>query len=408
MKIAPRSVTAHFLIGTGALLAGTFAGNIAGMIVWYWWTGDGLYPSYSSLEGPIFSGLQALLGAKIALAICEKFANNKVASVTALVASVLCWTSFAVTAALKLLLIFKYGQKFGPADIFGVLSVLATAIVWTYFAYHAMANFPHKNRASSTPLLETDSIPDIRSHAEHGDVLAQFDLAQRYSTGDGVPQDHELAVFWYGKAAAQGHLIAQTLLGLMYATGDEVPQDFKKSILWLRKAADQGCDTAQYALGLMHATGLAVPQDDKLSAMWFRKAAAQGHPHAKHLIDDIYLHGGGAYQHTLGCMFAEGGWFTQDNELAAKCFRKAAEQGHTQAQYKLGLMCRNGEGVPQNHAESFFWLTLAASSGNVTMIDARNEVAKMLTPDIISAINNRASKWEPTPSFPFPPHISGN
>ena len=35
-------------------------------------------------------------------------------------------------------------------------------------------------------------------------------------------------------------------------------------------------------------------------------------------------------------------------ELAARCFEKAAEQGHATSQYYLGFMHKNGIGVEQN------------------------------------------------------------
>ena len=41
--------------------------------------------------------------------------------------------------------------------------------------------------------------------------------------------------------------------------------------------------------------------------------------------------------------------------------RQAAEQGHANAQFLLGLRYTNGEGVPQDYVEAHMWLNLAAS-----------------------------------------------
>lgn len=41
-----------------------------------------------------------------------------------------------------------------------------------------------------------------------------------------------------------------------------------------------------------------------------------------------------------------------DYEKAAEYYRKAAEKGHLDAQYNLGIMYETGEGVPQNNAEA--------------------------------------------------------
>lgn len=45
-------------------------------------------------------------------------------------------------------------------------------------------------------------------------------------------------------------------------------------------------------------------------------------------------------------------------------FGKLAEQGNAAAEYQLGLMTANGEGVAQNHAEAVRWYRKAAAQGN--------------------------------------------
>lgn len=67
----------------------------------------------------------------------------------------------------------------------------------------------------------------LRALAEHGNVDAQYDLAQKYYTGKGVEKDLHEAVKWYRKAAEQ---------------------DLPEAIKWLRKAADQGHTKAKKLL----------------------------------------------------------------------------------------------------------------------------------------------------------------
>ena len=43
--------------------------------------------------------------------------------------------------------------------------------------------------------------------------------------------------------------------------------------------------------------------------------------------------------------------------------RQAADQGDADAQYNLGLMYANGEGVPEDDAEAVRWYRLAADQG---------------------------------------------
>ena len=72
-------------------------------------------------------------------------------------------------------------------------------------------------------------------------------------------------------------------------------------------------------------------------------------------------------------------------EEAVECFRKAAEAGHAQAQYKLGDCYWHGIGVEENEEEAVKWYLMAANQGNDFAKDA------MLTID---------------PKFDFPRYIA--
>ncbi len=52
-----------------------------------------------------------------------------------------------------------------------------------------------------------------------------------------------------------------------------------------------------------------------------------------------------------------------DYALAEREFRPLAERGNVLAQYKLGLMYNNGEGVPQDFREAVNWFNRAAVLG---------------------------------------------
>ena len=53
-----------------------------------------------------------------------------------------------------------------------------------------------------------------------------------------------------------------------------------------------------------------------------------------------------------------------DFDTAAKTYRKLAERGDVVAQYNLGVMHENGQGIPQDYAEAVRWYTRAAEQGN--------------------------------------------
>jgi hypothetical protein len=124
-----------------------------------------------------------------------------------------------------------------------------------------------------------------------------------------------------------------------------------------------------------------VPQNFAQAATWFRKAAEQGLPVA---------------QTNLGVLYEEGRGVPHDYVLAATWYRKAAEQGNAEAQADLGFAYGKGHGVPQDYAEEYFWLDLGLSGQLPERADAekvRNAAASLLTPAMLSRVQERARKW---------------
>jgi TPR repeat protein len=97
-----------------------------------------------------------------------------------------------------------------------------------------------------------------------------------YETGEGVQQDYENAIAWYGRAAKQGLASARFKLGLMYWKGLGTGQDIPKAVAFLRMAAEQGEAAAQKLLGLIYANGQGIPQDYILAYLLFDAAAGVG------------------------------------------------------------------------------------------------------------------------------------
>ena len=54
---------------------------------------------------------------------------------------------------------------------------------------------------------------------------------------------------------------------------------------------------------------------------------------------------------------------TQDYQTALKEFLPLANGGNASAQYNLGIMYRNGQGVPQNYTQALQWYLKAADQG---------------------------------------------
>src|SRR5207302_1022097 len=76
--------------------------------------------------------------------------------------------------------------------------------------------------------------------------------------------------------------------------------------------------------------------------------------------------GNAVAQYTLGLMYANGQGVPQDYGEAAKWFRLAAEQGEATAQFNLGVLYHSGRGVSQNDAEALKWYRRAADQGHAS------------------------------------------
>ena len=100
-------------------------------------------------------------------------------------------------------------------------------------------------------------------------------------------------------------------------------------------------------------------------------------------------------QYNLGKLYHDGQGVPQDYAEAVKWFQKAADQGNAKAQHNLGVMYYNGQGVPQNYVNAYMWLCLAAAEGDQRSVTARDVVVKKMTPTQIAEAQKLASKWKP-------------
>ena len=123
--------------------------------------------------------------------------------------------------------------------------------------------------------------------AKQGKVYAQYNLAQMYDNGIGVPENDAEAVKWFRKAAVQGYANAQYNLGVMYGNGNGVPENDAEAVKWYRKAAVQGDADAQSNLGFMYYNGEGVPENSIRAYVWMSMAKTQGQTEATENLDTI-------------------------------------------------------------------------------------------------------------------------
>jgi uncharacterized protein len=338
--------------------------------------------------------------------------------------------------------------------------------------------------SAATAGVSPDSVAQLKSSASQGDAESQYNQGVSYALGKGIPQDHAEAAKWYRKAADQGLAKAQDNLGCLYDNGQGVSQDYVEAAKWYRKAADQGSAAAQLHLGFLYMTGNGTPENSAEAARWYRKAADQGLAEAQWRLGLFYESGEGApkdyvmahmwynlasaqgagvartlrdglsytgkmtaaqiiqaqalaskwkptktetdqevvdsaatagvrpdsvahlklradqgiadAQYNLGVLYDNGQGVSQDYVEAAKWYRKAADQGDASAQFNLGALYTNGQGVPQDFVIAHTWLNLAAAQGHVKARTLRDGLEnKMMTAEQIAQAQSLAVKWKP-------------
>ena len=100
-------------------------------------------------------------------------------------------------------------------------------------------------------------------------------------------------------------------------------------------------------------------------------------------------------QYNLGVMYVEGQGVTQDYVQAASWYRKAAEQGNAFAQSNLGAMYYTGQGVTQDYVQAHKWFNLAGANGEKDAVEARDLIEKRMNKSQIEKAQALASAWRP-------------
>ncbi len=150
---------------------------------------------------------------------------------------------------------------------------------------------------------------------------------------------------WFIHAVETGELAqhVQSFKARIASGGESINSDRAPR----RVATKSGLD--RKALEELFDRGLECYARDKRGAAdWFRKAAEQGHAEAQYRIADMYAEG-------VGVGFSI--------KLAQDWFRLAAEQGHAAAQYKMGILCMENEGRQRDMAQALEWFRRAAGQG---------------------------------------------
>ncbi|MGL6007245.1 tetratricopeptide repeat protein, partial [Aeromonas sobria] len=267
--------------------------------------------------------------------------------------------------------------------------------------------------------------------AELGNRDAQYLLGQRYEMGKGVAKRPDIAQRWNDKAAAQqqpdalllqakqalpsnafaayqraanaGSAEAELWLGMAYLAGEQVPADPALGRYWLELAAGHGSHEAEYQLSLLQvdreqqAHWLTLAADGGVTKAWFELAELQQDQGALEQARASYAkaaqQGHTAAQYAYGEMLRLGQGGKEDYTLALKQYRLAAQQGDRMAQYRMGTLREKGLGAPRNRIHAYAWLSLAATEGMPEAVQARDELEAAMTKPEVKQAQKLSEHW---------------
>ena len=273
---------------------------------------------------------------------------------------------------------------------------------------------------ANTDAANSTDLSQVRTLAAQGSIRDEIILAGDYFTGTGVKQDIQKAAYWYEKAAGHGNPDAQNEIGYFYQAGIGVPKDNQRALHWYQLSAASGCSqakvnlaigylfgvgirkdeelavrllnqafqqgngTAASYLGLLYFFGIAVKADKPAGEKWFEAAEKlhdplaafnlgslysvdQDHPHdfpkAAALLGQAADAGYVPAMHALGLLLVNHPELKQDSERARTLLQTAENAGSWKSSVVLGILARDGRGIPVDYPAAYFHLRVAALQG---------------------------------------------
>ncbi len=106
--------------------------------------------------------------------------------------------------------------------------------------------------------------------------------------------------------------------------------------------------------------------------------------------------GDAAAQFNLGLMYYDGQGVPQDFREARRWFQRSADQGYEKAQLNLGAMYGSGKGLRRpDYVQAYVWLSLCAAAGDQKCSAQRDLVSQKLKGSKLAEAQRIAREWKP-------------
>ncbi len=195
----------------------------------------------------------------------------------------------------------------------------------------------------------------VAGQAGQGTAQTQFEQGSEAYKRD----DYAEAVRLWQLAALSGHMDAQLAVAHHYEYGMGITKSNDKALYWYDKAAAQGSDMARDRAetllirlkneGVVSKGFEAYNKGDYAQALQFWQSISGSNPSA---------------QYNIGVLYNEGQGVPKSYDKATEWFKKSAVWGYDVAQFALGHQYEYGKGVKQSRDKAVEWYSKAAAQGH--------------------------------------------
>jgi len=148
--------------------------------------------------------------------------------------------------------------------------------------------------------------------------------------------------------------------------------NYEQAFKELKPLAEQNVTSAQFMLGRLYQNGKGIPQDFEKAVYWYKRAANAVYFANDGTLtlqknatgDEFTILGIRIAQYNLGLMYKNGEGVQQNDQEAVKWYRLAAKLGDADAQNNLGNMYAEGRGIEKNSVRAYMWYFIASMNGN--------------------------------------------
>ncbi len=188
--------------------------------------------------------------------------------------------------------------------------------------------------------------------ADLGYTDSYFELGNLYRNLDSE-RDSDKALHYYKLAADHNNPNAQLVFAKLYSKGEIVPQNSEFAHKYFEKSAKGGNEEAQFQTGFDYENGVGTEPDLSKAVYWYEQASSKKHKEASYRLAVLNLR-------------------SEDKnakENAVKLLEAAADNGNSDAMYKLGELYKYGsQYVPKDLAKSKYYFDKGSNldNGNCT------------------------------------------